>query len=170
MSIMCEACGTKPAKIHYVEVVNNKKVELDLCMECAEERGIRVPKSGVGELGDLAAGLIDTLVDSESEKIGKVHCSFCGYAYSNFKRVGRFGCPECYISFRTQVLPLLRQIHGSVVHRGKSPEEAGPKAGLKRELARLKNELNRAVEVEEYEKAAKIRDRIREVTKKVEEA
>lgn len=169
MPVLCKICGLRPAKIHYTEIVNNAAVNLDMCLECAAERGIDVPKGGNLEMGDLAAGLIDTLVDSESEKLGKVHCSFCGYAYSNFKQAGRFGCPDCYDSFRAQVLPLLRQIHGSVHHKGKSPQDGGPGADLKKELMHLKDDLSRAIELEEYERAAGIRDRIKELEKKVEE-
>lgn len=167
MSILCKVCGSRPARIHYTEIVNNSVVNLDLCMECARERGIDVPKSGSYEMGDLAAGLIDTLVDSKSEQIGRVHCSLCGYAYSNFRQVGRFGCPECYTSFKSQVLPLLRQIHGSTDHRGKIPLDLGPKATLKKELMCLKEDLARMIELEEYEKAALVRDKIKEMEKKM---
>jgi protein arginine kinase activator len=170
MSVLCKICGVRPAKIHYTEIVNDNVINLDLCVECAQERGIDVPTSGSYEMGDLAAGLIDTLVDSKSEQIGKVHCSLCGYAYSSFRQIGRFGCPECYQSFRSQILPLLRQIHGSTTHRGKSPEQLGPQAELKRELVRLKEELARLVELEEYEKAAEVRDKIKEMEKEVEES
>jgi protein arginine kinase activator len=170
MPILCSVCNLRPVKIHYTEIVNNDVVTLDLCAECAAERGIEVPTGGDYEMGDLAAGLIDTLVDSETEKLGKVHCSLCGYGYSNFRQAGRFGCPECYDSFRSQVLPLLRQIHGSVSHRGKSPTQSGPQADLKKELIRLKEELARAVELEEYERAAHVRDQIREIEKKTEGA
>ncbi len=168
MSIFCKVCGSRPARIHYTEIVNNSVVNLDLCMECAQERGIDVPKSGSYEMGDLAAGLIDTLVDSKSEQIGRVHCSLCGYAYSNFRQVGRFGCPECYTSFKSQVLPLLRQIHGSTDHRGKVPLDLGPKAALKKKLMCLKEDLTRMIELEEYEKAALVRDKIKEMEKKME--
>jgi protein arginine kinase activator len=167
--ILCKICGLRPAKIHYTEIVNNSVVNLDLCLECATERGIDVPKGGALEMGDLAAGLIDTLVDSDSEKLGNVHCSFCGYAYSHFKQAGRFGCPDCYDSFRAQVLPLLRQIHGGVHHKGKSPEDGGPGADLKKELQQLKDALSRAIELEEYERAAEVRDRIKELEKQAKE-
>lgn len=169
MDPICKLCGIRPAKIHYTEVVDDKVVDLDLCIECAEMRGIEVPTGGSMEMGDLAAGLINSLIGGETEKLGKVHCALCGYAYSNFKKMGRFGCPECYDSFRAQVLPLLRQIHGSVSHKGKALTGTGPDAKLMRELAGLKEELSRAVELEEYEKAAEIRDRIKRIEEKLEE-
>lgn len=170
MPTLCKVCGMRPAQLHYTEIVNNKMVTLDLCLECAEERGIDVPKGSSYALGDLVAGLIDTSVESETEKIGKVKCSFCGYNYSDFKQVGRFGCPECYRAFEAQLIPLLRQIHGSTRHKGKTPADQGPLASLKQELAKLKEELTRAVELEEYERAAEIRDRIKAIQKQVKES
>lgn len=163
MSTRCDVCGVRPAHIHYTEIVNNKVVTVDLCTECAKEKGIDIKKSGSYGVGDLVAGMIGSAAQTDSEKISKVHCDFCGYDYSDFKKIGRFGCPECYRAFSAQLLPLLRHIHGSTQHRGKAPAEMGPQAVLRRELVELKEQLNRAVESEEYEKAAEIRDRIKEL-------
>ncbi len=169
MPVMCKQCGARPSKVHYTEIVNNHMVTLDLCLECAEAKGIDVQKQGGYGLGDLVAGLIDTSAQTEAEKMGQVRCGACGFDYSDFKRLGRFGCPGCYRAFEKQLLPLLRQIHGSTQHRGKSPIEIEPRAIIKRELVDLKEELSRVVEEEQYEEAARIRDRIRELETKVEE-
>jgi protein arginine kinase activator len=163
MSVRCDVCGTRPAQVHYTEIVNKKVVTVDLCVECAKEKGIDIKKSGSYGVGDLVAGMIGSAAQSDAEKIGKVHCDFCGFDYSEFKKIGRFGCPECYRAFFAQLLPLLRHIHGSTQHRGKAPAQLGPQAVIRRELAELKERLNRAVEREEYEKAAEIRDRIKEL-------
>lgn len=161
MPVMCTACGVRPSKIHYTEIVNDNMVTMDLCLECAETKGIEIQKAGSYGLGDLVAGLIDTSARTETEHIGKVRCPSCGYEYSNFKKMGRLGCPDCYEAFEAQLIPLLRQIHGSTQHQGKTPQALGQKALVRKELADLKEELARVVEKEEYEKAAKIRDRIK---------
>ena len=170
MPVMCKQCGIQPSKIHYTEIVNNQTVTTDLCLDCAESKGIDVPKSGSYGLGDLVAGLIDTTADTPSDKIGKVKCPACGFDYSDFKKSGRFGCADCYMAFETQLIPLLRQIHGSTQHEGKSPEKLGPKAIIRQELMDLKEELSRAVSEERYEDAAQIRDRVKRLETKVEEA
>ena len=167
--MLCKACGQRPAKIHYTEIVNNSMVSVDLCVECAEERGIDVQKQGGYGLGDLVAGLIDTTAETEGERIGKVRCPSCGYDYSDFKKVGRFGCPACYEAFETQLRPLLRQLHGGIQHQGKRPRGIEAKALLRRELKDLKIDLSRAVEQEDYERAAEIRDHIRDLEGKVKE-
>jgi protein arginine kinase activator len=169
MPVMCKSCGVRPAQIHYTEIVNNNMVTMDLCIECAEDKGIDVQKAGSHALGDLFAGMIDTSVDAASERLGKVQCPNCGYNYSDFRKVGRFGCPECYRAFEPQLLPLLRQLHGSTQHQGRAPAEMGPTAHARQELMDLKDELARAVEKEEYERAAQIRDRIKELETQVEE-
>ena len=161
MPVMCKECGVRPSKIHYTEIVNDNMVTMDLCAECAEARGIEPQKVGSYGLGDLVAGLIDTTARTETEHIGKVRCPNCGYDYSSFKKVGRLGCPECYRAFEAQLMPLLRQIHGSTRHQGKTPQALGEKALIRKELGTLKEELARAIEKEQYEKAAKLRDRIR---------
>lgn len=169
MPMMCNSCGVRPSKIHYTEIVNNKMTSMDLCVECAEARGINVEKQQSYGLGDLVAGLIDSVAQTESEKMGKVKCPSCGFAYSNFKKVGRFGCPECYTAFEKQLVPLLRQLHGSTRHEGKTPTAIGPNAALRREIMELQESLTQAVVNERFEEAAQIRDQIRELEAKVEE-
>jgi protein arginine kinase activator len=166
---MCTNCGQRPSKIHYTEIVNNEMTSMDLCVECAEARGIDVEKKESYGLGDLVAGLIDNSAQTESEQLGKVKCPSCGFDYSSFKKIGRFGCPECYAAFEKQLIPLLRQLHGSTRHQGKSPEAPGPMLELRREIKDLQEALTEAVSDERFEEAAKIRDHIRELEAKVEE-
>lgn len=156
----CQICNLRPAKIHYTEIVNSNMVALDLCLECAEEKGIDVQKPGPYGLGDLVAGLIDTTADTDSEKISRVRCPNCGYAYSDFKKVGRFGCPECYDAFSGQLLPLLRHIHGGTHHGGRAPAGHEEEREARRRVTALRKDLDEAVRHEDYERAAKIRDEI----------
>jgi protein arginine kinase activator len=161
MSVSCQICKVRPAKIHYTEIVNNNMVTLNLCPECAAEKGIDVSQHDSYGLGDLVAGLIDDTVDIETDKIGKVRCPTCGYEYSDFKKIGRFGCPDCYESFEAQIVPLLRQIHGNTHHVGQPPTGMVTRTTKRRRISDLQDELNRAVEAEDYERAADLRDEIR---------
>ena len=163
MAVLCQACGKKPATIHYTEIVNDNMVTLNLCSDCAGEKGVKVEGVGGYGLGDLVAGLIDTTASSEAERIGKVSCPTCGYDYSEFKKVGRFGCPDCYTAFETQLISVLRHVHGSTHHAGKVPPSVRSRAGLRQRVSTLRDDLSRAIESEEYEKAATIRDEIRDL-------
>lgn len=163
MSKACEACKTRPAKIHYTEIVNNDMVTLDLCLDCAEEKGIDVQKANSYGIGDLIAGLIDVTVDSDSEKVGSLRCPGCGYEYSDFRRIGRFGCEQCYDAFATQLGPLLRHVHGSTHHEGKKPAAVSGEINIAPDAEALRAELITAIEQEDYERAAAIRDELQRI-------
>ncbi len=113
------------------------------------------------DIADLLAGMVDTMTSTDEERVGRVQCPRCGLAYSGFKETGRLGCAECYGAFQFQLRPLLRRIHGDTRHRGKVPARGGEGVARSRQIQRLHDELQRAVEREEFEHAASIRDEIR---------
>jgi len=164
----CEICNIRPARVHYTEIVNNTMTKMNLCLECAEEKGVDVHKDGNFGLGDLVAGLIDTAVDADAERISKVHCPRCGYQYSDFKRLGRLGCPDCYDAFESQLVAVLRHVHGSTQHTGKHATHRSEQSAIREQVAALREELNLAIRNEDYERAAALRDEIRALETKVE--
>jgi protein arginine kinase activator len=166
--VTCQHCKIRPAKVHYTEIVNDNMVAMNLCLECAEEKGIEVNKAGSYGLGDLVAGLIDDTVDAEADRISKVRCPTCGYEYSDFKKIGRLGCPECYDAFEAQLVQVLRHVHGSTQHAGKKANQVGERAVLRERMTTLREELAEAIRTEDYERAAAIRDEIRGLETQVE--
>lgn len=157
----CDICKTRPAKVHYTEIVNNQMTKMNLCLECAEEKGVDVHKGGNFGLGDLVAGLIDTAVDADAERIAKVRCPTCGFQYSDFKRIGRLGCPDCYDAFDSQLVPVLRHVHGNTQHNGKKAIRQTERLVMRERVAALREELSLAIRAEDYERAASLRDEIR---------
>lgn len=120
--MQCQLCGKRPAVVHFTEIVNNKKSEYHVCEKCAEERGYHTPLVKTKfSVGDLLAGMVDQTGAGEEAKVGRVQCPRCHMVYSSFKETGRLGCSECYTTFRAQLRPLLRRIHGSTKHVGKTP-------------------------------------------------
>jgi protein arginine kinase activator len=83
--------------------------------------------------------------------------------YDDFRKVGRLGCAECYTTFRRSLASLLKRIHGSTHHLGKAPARLVKPPKAKMELADLKKRLERSIEMEEFEEAARLRDQIREM-------
>jgi len=162
--MQCQICGKRPAVVHFTEIVNNKKSDHHVCEKCAEERGYHVPllKSKFS-VGDLLAGMADQTGQGEEAKVGRVQCPRCNLVYSEFKESGRLGCSECYSTFRSQLRPLLRRIHGSTKHVGKSPARDSERVAVRREIQRLHEDLQRAIEREEFETAAALRDQIRAI-------
>jgi len=162
--MQCQICGKRPAVVHFTEIVNNKKSEYHVCEKCAEEKGYHVPLVKTKfSVGDLLAGMVEQPGSAEEARVGRVQCPKCGLVYSNFKETGRLGCSECYPTFRSQLRPLLRRVHGSTKHVGKAPVRDAARVALRREVQRLHEELQKAVEREDFESAADLRDRIKKM-------
>ena len=165
--MVCDICKQNPATVHLTEIVDEQMSELHLCETCANQKGAQM-ESHFG-LADLLAGLADfgkpSGVGATPEEGEVKTCESCGMSYEDFKKVGRLGCSECYATFRKSLSTLLRRIHGSTHHMGKVPMSliGTPKVKGRSELQELKRRLQRAVEAEDFEEAATIRDRLREL-------
>jgi len=160
--MVCDNCKQSQATVHLTEIVNEQMTELHLCEACANQKGAQM-ESHFG-LADLLAGLADVGKAAEvEEEVAARACPSCGMTYDDFRKVGRLGCAECYSTFRRSLGSLLKRIHGSGHHLGKSPARAArPPGKAKVELTDLKRKLERAIDMEEFEEAARLRDEIRQ--------
>lgn len=152
--IKCEICGKNEAVVHFTELADGKMTEMHLCEACAREKEESIKAHF--SLGDFFAGLTDFELPVEPARKER-RCKRCGFSYADFKKIGRLGCAECYKTFEEALIPLLRRIHGSAEHVGKSPLKKIPTASIIEEMRR---KLKAAVEREEFEKAAELRDEI----------
>ena len=160
--MLCQNCGERPATVHVTRVVNGEKTESHLCEVCA---------GSMSELGLMSASpfsihnLLGSLMHSGHETVTppRTVCPTCGMTYAEFARTSLLGCTDCYAAFQPQLDPLLRRIQGSVEHVGKTPHRTGAAANPRRELERLRQELQHAIEEEAFERAAELRDRIKEL-------
>ena len=166
--MLCDICGKNPATVHLTEIVDDQMSELHLCEECARQKSSQM-ESQFG-LSDLLAGMAEFgKPEKETEAAASAKCPGCGLTYADFKRIGRLGCSVCYPSFKKYLAPLLKRIHGSCQHAGKSPRRlavASQAPQQKDSLSELRQRLQKAIEEEAFEEAAKIRDQIREMDKK----
>lgn len=160
--MLCDNCSKNEATVHYTEIINDKLIELHLCISCAQNKGISSLPLHCS-LVNFISGLteIDPYVSPEKE-IKKV-CKFCHMTYNDFKRLGLLGCDECYKTFSEQIEQLLRKIHGTVHHTGKMPQKISEAIASEKEIIKLKERLKRSIELEQYEEAAKIRDEIKKL-------
>lgn len=162
--MLCDNCKEREAIINLTQVEHDSKVTLHLCDQCAQQKGVEtgaaVMKSPLGNfLGALGKGaaLVPTAADG-------VRCPACGSTLRDFRDTGRLGCDQCYVSFDAHLRDLLRRLHGSSQHVGERyelPGEAGAPPDPRSHLLELKAQLRRAVEGEDFELAAELRDRIR---------
>jgi protein arginine kinase activator len=160
--MLCELCKEAQATVHLTEIVNDQMTELHLCEACANQKGAQV-ESHFG-LADLLGGLADVGKPQEPEEVSTKTCPNCGMTYDQFRKVGRLGCSECYTTFKKGLTSLLKRIHGSPLHLGKAPIRlVKSSAKGKNELMELKRKLERAIEIEEFEEAAHLRDAIRQI-------
>lgn len=166
--MLCERCQQRAATVHITEIMNNQTRKLHLCEQCARE--LQTQSFGFlpqFEIHSFLAGLLDMGQDkAKSEEKGEqVRCSHCGLAESQFAQNGLLGCGHCYDAFKERMQPLVGRIHGHELHTGKIPERTGGYARLIQQVERLKGELKQAVAGEEFELAAGLRDRIKELEK-----
>ncbi len=166
--MVCQECQKRPATVHYTKIINGQKSEMHLCEHCASSVSDFVFPLGLDNtfsLNQILAGLMemDPVGDKTIRQVKPSQCPNCGLTYGQFRQSGRLGCGECYQAFSTQMVPLLKRIHGSSEHTGKIPERSGSAAQSLRRLEQLRSDLNRAVAREEFEHAAQLRDQIRKL-------
>lgn len=166
--MLCQSCKQKTATIHLTEIANNQRNETHLCQDCAQEQGLTV-KAQI-PLNDL----LNTLLSAQSQageaeradNKGTEHaCPHCGMTLKRFAKESLLGCPEDYKEFRDELMPLIEKNQNQkTAHSGKVPSHM-PEANRKDiELAGLKRQLEQAVKNEDYETAARLRDRIQSYT------
>jgi len=163
----CQVCGKYPASVHYTELSGNTAVEYHICQTCAQSKGLFKVAGGHLKFksGDFLVGMAEG-GEGEAAQGEQIVCSACGESYAEFRESGRLGCGECYTSFSALLRPLLRRIHGSTSHAGKTPPAHARGETPRPELTRLREELRRALEREDFERCAEIRDLIRQTERR----
>lgn len=167
--MLCQFCKKREATIHVTNAEGNKVRAIHICRECAEERGFDELKKSNFAMNDFVAGLFDSALAAAGKGSEGDACPNCGTSYSTFQEIGRLGCSLCYEHFEKQLLPLLRSIHGNTRHVGKIPQRFGVQVTRRRKVRKLKEELELAIQLEQYERAAQIRDEIRKLSEPGEE-
>jgi len=168
--MLCQDCNKREARVQITQIVNNDKTTLSLCKKCAAARGFHSPlENAPFPLAEILSGLADSLPKRpESKPEESLSCPKCGLTFEEFAHQGRFGCGECYKAFRGRLEVIMRKIHGASLHRGKAPtSEVFPAdnegAIPVKEEERLEAELRKAVEAEDFERAAEIRDKLKTI-------
>jgi len=158
----CENCEKNEASVHLTQIQEGKKIQLNLCKECARKKGFGNPLDDVPfPLAEFLAGMVKDGTSEMSGQVAELECPGCGMKFIEFSRIGRFGCGRCYRAFEKPLEDLFRRIHGSTIHRGRTPRSrGGQKAPLAEEI-QLKESLRKAIMEENFEEAAMLRDRLR---------
>lgn len=167
----CQRCGKRDASIHLIELVDGDRRSLWLCPICAgkDERADAHGVSGKGaednepvDAESLASFLGQVFGPAEpADEDLSLACASCGYTLKQFSTTNRLGCPRCYQSFRAKLMPMLASFHRHVSHLGKAPRPETGTVNGPGEIARIRVALEKAIAAEDFEEAARLRDRIR---------
>ncbi|MCK4563203.1 MAG: UvrB/UvrC motif-containing protein [Verrucomicrobia bacterium] len=155
----CELCHKEEATIHFTQVIDGEAKKLNLCQKCAQKSGIDLnsPISITDVLFGLGA-LQEPALSASAEF--DLSCVRCGMTRAEFKKNARLGCPECYNAFMAEIATLTQAMHHSGQHVGKIPARQGTEARINAQIAALQKDLETAIDEEQYEIAANIRDKI----------
>lgn len=172
--VKCDHCD-KEATVHEVTVRNGVKIEKHLCESCAAKEGIASP-AGTPPIEELMSKILlaPGAAGGAAQQRGAA-CPSCKMTFTEFRQGGLLGCPECYKAFEGPLTPLVERAHeGGTQHVGKSPKRAGGSGGdasrvaalaeRAERLRKLQEDLKQAVTREDYEKAAKLRDELKQLT------
>jgi protein arginine kinase activator len=157
--MLCDQCKEREAVVHLTQIVENAVTQLHLCEKCAAAKGIETTVSM--PLHPLA-GVLQAAQQQHAVAADAVRCSFCGTSQKDFRASGRLGCAYCYGAFAESLRDLLRRVHGSSRHVGRQYAPPSPETSDRTgSLAVLRERLRQAIEREEFEVAASLRDEIR---------
>ncbi|QBG46804.1 excinuclease ABC subunit B [Verrucomicrobia bacterium S94] len=160
----CECCNEKEATIHLTQVIDGEVKKLNLCQACAQKNGIDL--NSPISITDVLLGLGNQPSGSTpptDDSVFDLSCSRCQMTRAEFKKRARLGCPECYNAFMGELNAITQAMHHSRQHVGKIPARQGNEARVTAQIAALQKDIETAIAKEEYEVAATLRDKIRQL-------
>lgn len=173
--MLCERCSVNKATVHLTRIINGKKEEFHMCEECARKSSQIYNEDKNLSFQSLLSGILNNNFSNQEqsffqqENSEKLICNNCGMSYDEFTEKGLFGCGECFNAFEEKLDHLFKRIHGNNRHHGKKTHLFEEKLEIKSEINILKEKMQKAVNEEEFEQAAEIRDQIHAISKNMEE-
>lgn len=163
--MLCSVCKQNEATVHLTQIVGDKIQKVDLCEGCSKETGVSDPKAFA--LADVLLGLGASQEMAEAGEGGEIKCPHCGFTQADFKKSGRLGCSECYSTFAEGLEGLLKSMHKGTKHIGKAPDIFQKTRDFSEKLKTLQKRLEKAVNDEDFEQAAQLRDEIKQTRVKL---
>jgi protein arginine kinase activator len=170
--MLCEKCKKNEAKINLITVVNGQKHEIWLCENCVKDISSIPFFSSIGQnmnfpfqgmLTEILSNADGNKINLDNNKIKEIVCSNCGLTYDEFKKTGKLGCSDCYKEFKVVLDPRIKSLQAGIKHVGKVPNMKGGELIRRRKLKDLKEEMQKLIVTEEYERAAIVRDEIKKL-------
>jgi len=161
--MQCELCKEHEATVHLTQVVGSEVKKVNLCESCAAKSGLDI--KGTISITDLLMGLSGATAPgggkasraaAETERA----CPRCHMRRADFRKTGRLGCADCYETFAEELGPMLHNMHRAHQHTGKIPARESKRVQSTAEAAALQKSLEKAIAEENFEEAARLRDRL----------
>ncbi len=165
--MLCCVCKEKEATVHLTQIAKEQMQKVDLCEDCAKQKGVNDPAGF--SLADLLLGLGASQEIEQAAGGVETKCPTCGFTQADFKKSGRLGCADCYKTFAEGLEGLLKTMHKGTRHMGKAPRSLQQSRDLSDRLKSLQKKLAKAVSDENFEQAAQLRDEIQQVNAKLTE-
>ena len=171
--MLCEKCKKRTATVFYNENFNGKQRSYSLCGECAaklrEKGDLQDITSMMGSFADpffdlrndVFGGFFGMPAPKTVAKVAK--CPTCGYSYTDILKEGRVGCTECYNAFGEELARTIEDLHGACRHNGMVPSRHRARKEREERLKKLRSSMQEAIQREDFERAAALRDDIREI-------
>ena len=161
--MLCQNCGKYEATTHVKRIVNGESAEAHLCSDCAKALGYNDVFGGFGNtFGDLLGSFFgEPQVSAISSRT--IRCEKCGNTFNDIVNSGKIGCADCYTTFYDKLLPSLQRIHGKTRHEGKNPTRIKAEVTNVNPIEDLEEQLRIAIDEQNFEKAAQLRDKINEL-------
>jgi protein arginine kinase activator len=170
--MLCEKCRKNEAKVNLVTIINGQKQEIWLCENCIKDivnipffnpifNNANLPLQGM--ITEMLSSVDSNKSNIDNNKIKELVCSNCGLTYDEFKKSGKLGCANCYEDFKIVLEPRIKSLQAGTKHVGKIPKIKGKQLVQRRKLKDLKEEMQKLIITEEYERAAIIRDEIKKL-------
>ena len=159
----CDKCSAQNANTHVKTIINGELKEYDLCSECAHKLGYtNIFADMQNDFSSLLGSFFGNVLPARTQA---TRCEFCGSTYAEIAKTGHVGCANCYSLFADQLYPSIRRMHGNTEHCGKHSKLAQPVDEEKKEdkLSEMKKELESAIKEQNFELAAELRDKIKEM-------
>lgn len=161
----CSRCGAEESVVALTHLEGDLPTKVHLCARCAAEKGIQTPAAAAEHpLSGLLATLGSGVGPPQAPLVPETPCPGCGGTLQDFRESGRLGCGQCYATFGEPLRELLRRLHGSAHHTGRGYHAPGTEATVPspQQITELRHRLRQAIEDEQFEKAAELRDRLKE--------
>ena len=168
--MLCDECNNNEAQFSVSVFMEGEQTVRHLCPDCMARLNQRMnPANITNLLSSIMAAITGAqqkrtnqeAEDASEMSIEDIACPRCGMNFSQYKKTGRLGCAACYNAFREQLQPMLEQIHGRVQHAGRVPLNTADAQRHRTRREELQRAMDQAVEQEDFETAARIRDQLR---------